>query len=147
MQGNRVWIPDVILFILFKGDENLPPGFFTDHPGGMTFAGNILGQEDVPFPKPACLTAAHRNFSFSFDRYHILPADNIMPAIPVPDRDFPEEERFNTGRVGKKTEGAAGFQLNFRLVKMGLVVLSRIQARNPHIQSLVGFPDVKNSEM
>jgi hypothetical protein len=101
----------------------------------MTFTGNILGKEDISFPKPAFLTAAHRNFSGPFYRYHILPADNSMPVIPVSGGDFPEEERFNTGGIGKIAQEPAGFQLNLRLVKMGLVVLTRIQARDSHILS------------
>jgi hypothetical protein len=117
---------------LFKGDECLPPWFFTDHPGFMALSRNILGKQDIPLAKQLFITAAHFNFSPSFKGDNILPADNVVPGRLIIYRDFSEEKGLYTSRFGKKAQGTAGFQLNLNFIKMGLVILPRIKSRDLH---------------
>src|SRR5512137_449593 len=115
-----------------KGYERLFPRFFTDNPCFMTLAGDILGKQDFPLTKSPLITTAHLNFRFPFKSDNILPADNIVPWILIFRRNFPEEEPFNFGRLRKKPKGAAGFQFDINVFKMGLVVRSGIKSCNEH---------------
>ena len=118
-----------------QGDESLPPWFFTDHPGYMALAGNILGKQDISPAKLPFLAAARFNFSASFKGNDILRADDIVPVIAKVRGNFPEEEGLYTGWFGKKAQGTTGFQLNLNVIKTGLVILPGIETCNSHILS------------
>jgi len=92
----------------------------------MAMTGDILGKQDIPLTKPPFIAAAHLNFSPSFKGDNILPADNIVPVILKIRWDFPEEEGLYTNWLGKKAQGALGFQLNLQFIKMGLVIIPGI---------------------
>jgi hypothetical protein len=119
--------------LLFKGDESLLPWFFTDHPGFMALAGDILGKQDIPPAKQPFITAAYLNFSSSVKGDNILSADNIVPGISKFCRDFSEEKCLNTGRLGKKAKGTPGFQRDLNFIKMGLVILPGKKSCDSHV--------------
>jgi hypothetical protein len=121
-------------------DERLPPWFFSDHPGYMALARNILSKQDISLAKLPLLTAAHFNFSPSFKGNDILRANNIVPVIVKGWGDFPEEEGLYTGWFSEKAKGTTGFQLNLNVIKMGLVILPGIEVCDSHILSSGTFP-------
>jgi hypothetical protein len=101
-------------------------GFLPITLGFMALTGDILGKQDIPLTKPPFLAAAHLNLSSPFKGDNIFPADNIVTGIVILCRDLPEKEGLYSGWLGKKTQGATGFQLNLNFIKMGLVILPGI---------------------
>jgi hypothetical protein len=92
----------------------------------MALTGDILVKQDIPVSKPPFLAAAHLNLSPPFQGNNIFPAESIVPGILIIYRDLPEEEGLYSDWLGKKTQGAMGFQLNLKFIKMGLIILPGI---------------------
>ena len=89
----------------------------------MTFTGNILSKEDISFPKPSFFTTAHGNFCFSFNRDNVTPGRLHCASHTGIRQGLPGRRTLLHGWIGKKPQRPTGFQLNLRLIKMGLVIL------------------------
>jgi hypothetical protein len=98
----------------------------------VTFAGQVFREEDIPSAKYPFLATARLYLRPPLDGYHIFPADNVMPWILIPGRNFPEKNSFCTGRLTEESKGPFGLKIDPDVLKTGVIIRSVVESGNFH---------------
>lgn len=86
---------------LWQCHKYLPPDFPANTTGAVTFAGHVLSEENISFAKSPYLATARLDLGLAFKGYHVFPAEDVVPRVMVPGRDFPEKNGLGTHRLAE----------------------------------------------